>query len=542
MFANVSFPLLVVVVLAYIAALLYMGRYAARQTKTSADYMVAGRQMNAFLMAMAYGATFISTSAIVGFGGQAAANGMSLLWLSFANIVLGIFFAFIVLGTRTRALGQALDVRTLPDLLGRRYNSNFIQSYAGAVIAIMMPIYAAAVLIGGARFLEGALAIPYWLAYVITAAIVGWYVFYGGLKAVMYNDALQGLLMLAGIGLLYVLTYVKLGGFGAAHEALTAMTPLVPAKLKEAGHLGWTSMPAFGSANWWFVFSTLVMGVGVGILAMPTTISRFFTVPRDRDIYRALTVGGPFIFVIPGTVYVVGALSNIWFHRTTGKLAIEVAGGNVDKIIPAFISGAMPPVLTYLFVLTMLAACMSTYSGQVHLIGTALGYDLNRNVRQDERRRFFWSRYGMLIGLIVSMIVGAVFPGNIIAVATAITFGFCCAAFLPIYLAGLYWKRVSTTAATWSMVSGTVVYWFYMMFGNARMAGIFKLGPALMGRPSLAGFPWSVVDPLTFALPVSCAVLVVLAFVTAPMEAKHVERVWHAFGRKAPASSAAAGN
>ncbi|MBC7348210.1 MAG: sodium:solute symporter family protein, partial [Clostridia bacterium] len=177
MFANVSFPLLVVVVLAYIAALLYMGRYAARQTKTSADYMVAGRQMNAFLMAMAYGATFISTSAIVGFGGQAAANGMSLLWLSFANIVLGILFAFIVLGTRTRALGQALDVRTLPDLLGRRYNSNFIQSYAGAVIAIMMPIYAAAVLIGGARFLEGALAIPYWLAYVITAAIVGWYVF-----------------------------------------------------------------------------------------------------------------------------------------------------------------------------------------------------------------------------------------------------------------------------------------------------------------------------------------------------------------------------
>jgi len=531
MFGNVNLPLLIVIVLAYIAATIYMGWYAARRTKTSADYMVAGREMNAFLMAMAYGSTFISTSAIIGFGGAAAANGMALLWLTFANIFIGIWVSFVIFGKRTRALGQELDVRTFPDLLGRRYNSNFIQSYAGAMVAIMMPLYAAAVLIGGARFLEGVFTMPYWLAYIIMAAIVGWYVFYGGLKAVIYNDALQGTLMLFGMTLFYILTYVKLGGFVEAHQALTGMANLVPQNLAKAGHLGWTKMPAFGSANWWFVVSTLVMGVGVGILTMPTTLTRFFTVPRTRDINRALTVAGPFIFMMTGVAFSVGPLTNVWFYKTQGKIALAAAGGNTDKIIPAFIGAAMPSFLAYLFVLTMLAAAMSTFSGQVHIIGTALGYDLNKNVRADEKKRFAWSRYGMLIGLAASMIIGAVLPGSIIAVATAITFGFYAAAFLPIYLAGLYWKRVSTTAATWSMVSGTVAYWFYMIFVNQKEAAVFKLGPAIMGKPSLAGFPWNVIDPLTVALPISAAVLIVLGLLTKPMDAQHTEKVWRAFGQ-----------
>ena len=529
MFANVNLPLLMVIVLAYIALVLYMGWYAARRTKTSADYMVAGREMNAFLMAMAYGSTFISTSAIIGFGGQAAANGMGLLWLTFFNIFVGIWISFVVFGKRTRALGQELDVRTFPDLLGRRYNSNFIHSYAGAVVAIMMPLYAAAVLIGGARFLEGVFQIPYWLAYLIVAVIVGWYVFYGGLKAVIYNDAVQGTLMLAGMTLFYILSYVKLGGFVEAHQTLTGMAHLVPEKLAQAGHQGWTRMPAFGSPNWWFVVSTLIMGVGIGILAMPTTLTRFFTVPRTRDINRALTVAGPFIFMMTGVAFSVGPLTNVWFYNTQGKIALEAAGGNVDKIIPLFIGTAMPAFLAYLFVLTMLAAAMSTFSGQVHVIGTALGYDLNKTVRTDEKKRFTWSRYGMVIGLAVSMVVGWCLPGSIIAVATAITFGFYAASFLPIYLAGLYWKRVSATAAKWSMIAGTMTYWFYMIFVNARHAGVFKLGPAIMGKPSLAGFPWNVIDPLTIALPVSAAALIILTLVTEPMKADHVEKVWKAF-------------
>ena len=67
--------------------------------------MVGGRKTHPYVMAISYGATFISTSAIVGFGGQAANLGMGLLWLAFLNILLGIFVAFIFFGKKTRLIG-----------------------------------------------------------------------------------------------------------------------------------------------------------------------------------------------------------------------------------------------------------------------------------------------------------------------------------------------------------------------------------------------------------------------------------------------------
>lgn len=71
----------------------------SRQTKSQLDYMVAGRQIRGWVMALSYAATFISTSAIVGFGGAAGLFGFNLLRLSFLNIFVGIFVAFVFLGS-----------------------------------------------------------------------------------------------------------------------------------------------------------------------------------------------------------------------------------------------------------------------------------------------------------------------------------------------------------------------------------------------------------------------------------------------------------
>ncbi len=142
----------IIVVLLYLFATAYLGYLGYRGTKTTTDYLVAGRKAHPFIMSLSYGATFISTSAIVGFGGVAGNFGMSLLWLTFCNIFIGIFIAFIFLGEPTRRIGHRLDAHTFPELLGRRYQSTFIQVFAGLVIALFIPLYGAAVLIGGTEF------------------------------------------------------------------------------------------------------------------------------------------------------------------------------------------------------------------------------------------------------------------------------------------------------------------------------------------------------------------------------------------------------
>src|SRR6185369_17013717 len=123
-----------IIVLVYLFVTAYLGWLGYRGTKTASDYLVAGRKAHPFVMALSYGATFISTSAIVGFGGVAGLFGMSLLWLTFCNIFIGIFIAFVFLGAPTRRIGHRLDAHTFPEWLGRRYQSRFIQAFAGLVI------------------------------------------------------------------------------------------------------------------------------------------------------------------------------------------------------------------------------------------------------------------------------------------------------------------------------------------------------------------------------------------------------------------------
>jgi len=143
--------ILSIVVLIYLLMVFYVGYVAWKRTKSSEDYMVAGRNTHPYIMALSYGATFISTAAIVGFGGTAGVYGMGLLWLTFLNILVGIFIAFVFFGKRTRKMGHNLSALTFPEFLSKRFNSRFIQYFSGIVIFVAMPLYAAVVLIGMAR-------------------------------------------------------------------------------------------------------------------------------------------------------------------------------------------------------------------------------------------------------------------------------------------------------------------------------------------------------------------------------------------------------
>jgi SSS family solute:Na+ symporter len=524
-----NYGVLLVIALLYIGVTVYLGWLGYQHTKSSKDYMIAGGEVHPYLMAMGYGSTFISTSAIVGFGGAAAVYGMSLLWLTAFNIICGVFIAFVVLGTRTRALGQVLNVQTFPEMLGERFQSGFIRTFSAVVITVAMPLYAAAVMIGGARFMEQALRVNYTAALIIVAVIVGAYVMAGGMKGVLYTSAFQGTLMLLAMFLLMVLTYVKLGGISAAHHALTAMADQVPGSLVEQGHTGWTAMPLAGSQLWIYVITTLVGGVGIGVLAQPQLAVRYLTVKSNKDLYRALAPGGVFILLMTGVGFTVGALSNVFFSEKFGKISLVMSmdpvknAPNIDKIIPLFITEAMPSWIGYIFLLTLLAAAMSTLSGQFHAIATSISYDLFKTGRGDAQQLKL-ARYATFLGFLVTLLVSFILPGSIIALATAIFFGLCAASFLPMYLSGLFWKRATVPGVTWGMVVGTAVYLFDMFFMHTKEATIFKLSQLLLGKDTIVGFPWNVIDPLVIALPASLIVTVIVSLVTQPMEQSHVDK------------------
>lgn len=517
--------LLNVIVLVYLLATIYLGYRGWKCTKDSEGYLVAGRETHPYIMAMSYGATFISTSAIVGFGGTAGLFGMGLLWLTLLNIFVGIFLAFIVYGKRTRKIGHNLNAMTFPEILGKRFDSKFIQYFSGLVIFFGMPLYASVVLIGAARFMETTLSIDFDVALLIYSVIIAAYVIWGGLRGVMYTDAMQGTIMFVGMAFLLILTYTHLGGIGPAHQALTDMAHLVPAKLAAQGHTGWTSMPTFGSTWWWTLISTIVMGVGIGVLAMPQLVVRFMTVKSNRELNRGVLIGGIFILMMTGVAFVVGALSNVFFYQTQGNISINIAKGNADSIIPIYINAATPEWFVYLFMLTLLAAAMSTSSSQFHAQGSAIGRDIYESFTGGKSGgSIMITRIGILVAVVIAVALGYILPENIIARGTAIFFGLCAAAFLPMYTCALYWKGATRNGAIAGLVTGTFVTVFWYLFMHKAESAPLGICKMLLGRDVLVTqMPWPVVDPIMVALPLSFIITIAVSLMTKKMDAKKLE-------------------
>jgi SSS family solute:Na+ symporter len=515
----------IIVVLIYLFVITYLGYLGYKHTKSSEDYLIGGRKIHPLIMALSYGSTFISTSAIVGFGGAAGTLGMGLLWLTFLNIFMGIFIAFIVFGKRTRQMGHNLDAHTFPELLGMRFNSKFIQGFAGGIIFLFMPIYAAAVLKGGSDYIQSHFGISYEVSLFFFAAIVAIYVWMGGIKGVMYTETFQGAIMFIGMIFLLIYSYASLGGITEAHTKLTnlfghAEVQDQAAKLVKGGFMGWTSMPAFGSPIWWSLVTTIVMGVGIGVLAQPQLVLRFMTVKSNRELNRAVISGGIFIIMMTGVAFIVGALSNVFFYESTGKISIVAAGGN-DKIIPVFIKQYMPTWYGAIFLLTLIAAAMSTLSSQFHAMGSAAGRDVYQKAFNKKGNPLFISRTGVLVGILISVVI-AYFSGKldvsmqIIATGTALFFGLCAASFLPAYVSALYIRKISTKAVISGMIAGFVVGVFWIFFIHEKEASSLQLCNLLFDKPSLvketALAKLALVDPIIIALPISAIVTAIIGF------------------------------
>ncbi len=651
----------IILILIYLAIVGGLGYLGYRQTNTATDYLIAGRKTHPFVMALSYGATFISTSAIVGFGGVAGMFGMSLLWLTFLNIFVGIFIAFICLGGPTRRMGHRLDAHTFPEFIGRRFQSKFIQIFGGLVIFFFIPLYASAVLIGGCAFISKQFGMSYETALLLFSAIIALYVIMGGLKGVMYTDALQGTIMFVGMLTLLIVTYKVMGGVTAGHEQLVELGK-EPNMFAKIGFKGWASMPAFGwgaaegakAPNvyhdlWWIVISTITLGVGIGVLAQPQLVVRFMTVKSKKELNRAALIGGVFILVMTGVAFVVGSLSNVYFiekevvsgtlisqsdmenvivkrargispgkenpdvialpckllHLDTdgdktadthliASAGVKILGGvaalsakeapseeetaklkklqglcailpkaevtpaeysvgdevtvkpkasaymralakNADGsfecktslIIPTYISSAMPKWFGTLFLLTLLAAAMSTLSSQFHALGTSIGRDVYEQIVPTRKSSIGITRVGIILGIIMAVVISYTNKGGgyIIARATAIFFGLCASTFLPALIAGLFWRRATRSGVIFSMLTGFSVTAFWLLFikdKEARALGLcFKLTgkySLLLDKPS-----WPVVDPILIALPIAALVLVLVSLISKTPSDEHLE-------------------
>jgi SSS family solute:Na+ symporter len=515
----------IVVVASYLVGACYLV-YRGRGTASRA-------QAERGVMALSYGTIPLGATAVIGFGGGAAFFGFSYLWLGLVCIMVGVFSAFVVCGKRARRMAIVLNAHTFPQWLGERYQSRIIQGFAALVVFALIPIYAAAILIGVARLIEVSLHIPYAAALFAFALFLAVYLLLGGGRGVRYVDTLHALFMVVVMAIFCFWTYWLLGGVIPAHEALAQIATAVPDRLLALGHQGWTEGLQAGSAFWWIVGSSVVYGVGIGVLAQPQLVTRFLTAASDRELNRSVLMAGFFSLALIGVPLVVGPLTNIFFVQRFELIAVAAAKGNMDKIIPLYVMTIMPWWFGVLFLIGVLQSATIALRSQLYSGASSLGRDFyGRTLGFRRAGELFTTQVGMILTFIATCVWGLILPPSSVVFAAALFLGVSASTFLPVYLMGLFWKGATRTGAMASMAGGLGMNLVWMVFFHYQESAALGVCAILFGRVNVPAIAvpnsplWLVqyVAPIVIALPVAFTLGIWVSRKTRKPSREHLNR------------------
>ena len=226
------------------------------------------------VQAFAYVATYISAVALVGFGGLAHAYGLQMLLVAAGNVWFGTWAVYRFLAWPTRKWQERLGARTPAQLLGLGHGSPSLTRAMAFVFALFLGVYGSAVIKGAALLLAEILPVPVWALIWLVAIIVGLTVFIGGLRGVLYTEAMQGVVMLVGMLMLVGAIFSKVGGPWEGMQALAALPP------SDLANNGFVSLS--GGERGLFILS-LVVVTSIAVWAQPQMTSTQMAMPVNHE-------------------------------------------------------------------------------------------------------------------------------------------------------------------------------------------------------------------------------------------------------------------
>ena len=301
--------------------------YSRRQSGNFlSEYFLGNRSMGGFVLAMTLTATYISASSFI--GGPGAAYKYGLGWVLLAMIQLpAVWLSLGVLGKKFAILARRYNAITLNDMLYGRYQSRLLVWLASLSLLVAFLGAMTVQFIGGARLLETAAGIPYDTGLLIFGISIALYTAFGGFRASVLNDAMQGLVMLLGTVLLLVAVIHAAGGLDSAVHKLQQIDP---ALVSPQGGDQILSLPFM--ASFWIL-------VCFGVIGLPHTAVRCISYKDSKAVHRGILLGTVVVAVLMFGMHLAGALG----RAVLPDLKIP------DQVIPTLMITVLPPYAAGIF-------------------------------------------------------------------------------------------------------------------------------------------------------------------------------------------------
>jgi sodium/proline symporter len=452
----------------YFVAMLAIGFYAWRKsTQNIKGYLLGGRDLGPAVAALSAGAADMSGWLLMGLPGEVYRIGLSASWIAI-GLLAGAFANYQIVAPRLRIQTErAGDSLTVPAFFEERFrdDSHALRVISALVIIIFFTLYTSSGMVAGGKLFESAFGADYAFGLWLTAGVIIVYTFFGGFLAVSLTDFVQGAIMFVALVLLPVVALIEVGGLGNATAAAAGVNP---AFLDLIGNLG--AVAIVSSLAW-----------GLGYFGQPHIIVRFMAVRSVRDVPMMRNIGMSWMLVT-----LLGALGTGF----TGLAYAARTGLSVSDPETIFIilsDVLFHPLITGFLLAALLAAIMSTISSQLLVSSSSLTEDFYRTFLRREASQKELVLIGRMSVLAVALaaIALAYNPDNNILGLVANAWAGFGAAFGPIVILSLTWKRMTRNGALAGMVVGavTVLVWIYapLLAGGATLSSlIYEIVPGFL--------------------------------------------------------------
>lgn len=467
-------------ILCYLGLMIVIGfRFSKTNTSTD-DFYLGGRRLGPLVTAMSAEASDMSSWLLMGLPGVAYLSGVCDAAWTAIGLVLGTWLNWFFISKKIRRYSQQIGAITIPDFFSKRYHDkNMLNCIAAIIIVIFFIPYTASGFAACGKLFSTLFGVDYLAAMIICAVIIVAYTALGGFLAASTTDLIQSVVMTAALITVVLFSGHMAGGFDAVMENAKALPGYL--SLTNTYDAAASAAKPYGIIT---IFSMLAWGLGY--FGMPHVLLRFMAIEDEDKLTLSRRIA---------TVWVIISMAVAIFIGICG-LAVSKAG-RIDRLsgsdsetiivkIADLLStqGAAAALLAGIILAGILAATMSTADSQLLAASSSVSQNLLRDtfgISMNKKTSLAAARITVLLISIIAIFLAKDPSSSVFGIVSFAWAGFG-AAFGPVMLCALFWKRSNRYGAFASMLSGGIMIfvWKYLIRPMGGAWDIYELLPAFL--------------------------------------------------------------
>lgn len=481
---QTKYWIMLVTIFMYMAMMLIIGFAVSRKNKSAGDFYLGGRSLGPLVTAMSAEASDMSGWLLMGLPAVAMMGGLAEASWTAIGLAIGTYINWLIVAKKLRVYTHKVDAFTLPDFFARRFGDKrrILTIVAALMIVVFFIPYTASGFAACGKLFSSLFGMDYMLAMVLSAAVIVLYCTFGGFLAASTTDFVQSIVMTIALFVVVGFSEGLVNGFENVFANVGELEGFL--NLFEGHNVATATKGSYGVLP---VVSTLAWGLGY--FGMPHILLRFMAIEDENKLKTSRRVASIWVVISMGVAVLIGVVGySLMKNGIIGPYANATEAETIIVDIANYLGsfGWVPAITGGIILAGILASTMSTADSQLLAAASSVSQNLiveSFGVKLSQKANMILARVAVIVISIIAVFLASDPSSSVFGIVSFAWAGFG-AAFGPVVLCALFWKRTNKYGAIAGMITGGVTIFVWKFVVRKLFAGtaldIYELLPAFV--------------------------------------------------------------